>query len=237
MVLMWVVVGVSFTAVFANAHAAGIAITGATFPVRQPTDPFFTQTEVMGYLATAVNDFLSSCPLAIVATDSLSVAPTQPLTALPPDCMVPMRVAPFQPPLPGGLPTYQNPLRETSQSNLDAMNYRWGQSPPGQPAAYYRDKTGLQKMGVTPVSSNTVNLEMVYQQRGPQVMGLADGFIVPDPFLVFVKARVLEYCYSKDGEMRSPGLAKYHNGRYMTGLKISSVFLDVISDPNAEMSQ
>src|SRR5580698_9201712 len=46
-------VGVSFTATFANGHAAGEPILAATFPVRYPTDPLFTQSEMIAYISSA----------------------------------------------------------------------------------------------------------------------------------------------------------------------------------------
>ena len=49
--------GVSFSATFANNHAAGEPIFGATFPVRQTTDPLFTQGEMLAYLSPANPDF------------------------------------------------------------------------------------------------------------------------------------------------------------------------------------
>lgn len=224
-VIAFVNVGVSFTAHFMNSHAAGIAITGPTFPVRWPTDQFFTQQEMLGYISSAANDFLSDCPLVIeVAT--VVVPPTAQNTALPADCQKPVRVA-----------NNQYPLRETSQSNLDLIEYRWSQQAPSQPRAYFRDKTGLQKVGVWPRQNNTVNLEVVYEQRSAALLGLADGFVIPDPFLLYVKCRALEYAYSKDGEQKNSGLAKYWNGRYMAGVKVSNIFLGAIMDPSLDVGQ
>jgi multisubunit Na+/H+ antiporter MnhC subunit len=220
-----VVVGVSFSAVFANAHAAGVAISGPTFPVRQPTDPFFTQGEMLVYLATALNDFLTDCPL-IIGVATVQVAPSAQTTALPADSLKPVRVA-----------TGNYPLRETSQSNLDINDFRWQQQAASQPMAYFRDKTGLQKIGITPRANNTTNLEVVYEQRSPQTIGLADGFIVPDPFMIFVTFRILEFAYSKEGEQRNPGLAKYWQGRYEAGIKISNMFLQAAMDPNLDLGQ
>lgn len=217
------VVGTSFTAVFANAHAAGEPIVGATFPVQQSTDPFFTQEEMLGYVAQAVSDFLPDCPL-VMAIATVVMPPTAQTAPLPADSMWPVRVA-----------NNQYPLRETSQSNLDSMNYRWSTQAPSVPQSYFRDKTGLGNVGVTPRQNNTVNLEVIYAQRGAQTMGLADGFIIPDCFLIYIKMRVLEFAYSKDGEQRSPGLAKYYAGRYAMGVKICNMFLAAIQDPNLEM--
>lgn len=52
----------TITANFTIAHNIGTPITGATFPVQQITDPFFTQAEVLGYIARAQNEFLTRVP-------------------------------------------------------------------------------------------------------------------------------------------------------------------------------
>jgi hypothetical protein len=54
--------GVSFTANFVFSHLSGAVIITPTFPTQQPTDPFFTQTEMLTYLARAQNDFLVRVP-------------------------------------------------------------------------------------------------------------------------------------------------------------------------------
>jgi hypothetical protein len=188
----------------------------------------FEQIEMLNYLSNAVNDFLLACPLAYAVNDSISVGPTDQFTALPGDCMMPVRVAANT----TGAGLY--PLRETSQSNLDGYDYRWQQQGNNQPYTYYRDKIGLQNVGIWPRANNTVDLEIVYQQRGADVMGLADGFLVPDPFTVYIKARTLEFCYSKNGEQSSPALARFWNGRYEMGSKISKMFLEAAMDPNMQ---
>lgn len=52
----------TITAVFAETHLTGVILWGATFPQQQPTDPLFTQEEMLGYLARAQNEFLSQVP-------------------------------------------------------------------------------------------------------------------------------------------------------------------------------
>jgi len=218
--------GTSFTATFANNHATGEPIQGATFPVQNSGgDPLFQQGEMLAYLSTALNDFLTDVPLAYVVTTSISVGPTAQNAALPSDCMVPMRIA-----------VGNYPLRETSQSNLDAILVTWQQQAASQPYCYFRDKVPLQNFGIFPRANNTVNTDIVYSQRGPQTLGLADGFGIPDPFLPYVKWRALEFSYSKDGEQKNPALARYWNQRYRTGCQISKVILGAIMDPNLEMN-
>ena len=160
---------------------------------------------------------LSDVQLRYTVTDSISMPPTAQFTALPSDCMFPVRVSAF------GIG-----LRETSQSNLDGYDWRWQQQTGSPPQVYYRDKIGLQNVGMWPRQNNTTPLEVVYANRGQQLMGLADGFPVPDPFTPYLRARVLEYCYSGDSEQRSPAMATFWNQRFEAGVKISKVILEII---------
>jgi hypothetical protein len=216
--------GTSFTATFLNAHAAGEAIYGPTFPVQnQAGDPFWTQAEMLGYISDAMNEFLIRVPLVYAVTNSITMPPTQPFTSLPADCMMPVRVAAF------GVG-----LRETSQSNLDGVDSRWQQETGNPPLVYYRDKIGLNQVGVWPVQGNTTPLQIIYQQRSAQFLHMADGFVIPDVFIPTIKAKVLNYAYSKDGEQSSPGLAKWWDEQYEAGVRIAEVLINVINDPNMQ---
>lgn len=213
-----VVDGTSFQVKLANAHGAGELIYGATFPVQNTAgDYFFTQSEMLTYLANAMNDFLVECPLAYVTDVELTLGPSEESTALPDDCMQPARVS-----------NKGRSLRETSQANLDAIVPNWPNQAMAPPQAYFRDKIGTGNIGIWPRQADTTELELIYQQRGPQVMGLADGFILPDPFLIYIKARLLSYAYSKDGEQKSPGMAKFFDQRYHAGLQITKVFIEAV---------
>lgn len=217
--------GTSFTAVFANVHSAGEPIRGATFPVRQTTDPLYTQAEMLAYLADAFNDFLLEVPLVYEVDPAVVVNPTQQNVALPADSMFPVRVA-----------SAGYPLRETSQSNLDSTFYRWNTAGLSQPMVYFRDKIPLQNIGVWPRAGNTTNLEVVYAQRQAQPLGLADGFLIPDPFVMYPLYKTLSYAFSKDGEARNPGLAKYFLSRYEFGVKVSKMLLEAINDSSSQMA-
>jgi len=211
-------VGVSFTAVFANAHQAGEWINGATFPVRYPTDPLFTQAEMLSYISSASNDFLTDVPLAYNIA-ALTVPPTAPYTPLPADSLFPVRVA------------YQSyPLRETSQSNLDGLYYQWSDQGPSQPRCYFRDKLPIQNVGIWPRMGNTTTLECVYAQRQASTMGWGDGFLVPDCMTMYILYRTLSFAFSKSGEGQNPGLAKYFASRYSFGVKVCKMLLDVVND-------
>lgn len=216
--------GTSFTATFANVHTAGEEIVGATFPVRGPTDQLFTQAEMIQYLSKALSDFLTDCPLVYTINNSTVVQYLQQNTALPTDCQFPVRVAAFN-----------YPLKETSQANLDTWDYRWTQATPTEPSTYFRDKLPPQTLGVFPRAGNDTTLEIVYASSGPGLLGLADGFPIPDPFTIPVLSRTLAFAFSKDGEMRNPGLAKFFQQRYDLGIKVCSMFLEAIMDSNLEL--
>jgi hypothetical protein len=144
--------------------------------------------------------------------------------------MVPQRIA-LQ------MPTGPYPMRETSQANLDGYDYRWQTNSADQPRAYFRDKVPLGNFGIWPRMNNTAVFEVVYSQRQVETMGLLDGFLFPDVFVPIVKYRLLSFAYSKDGEARSPGLAKFFAARYDYGLKVANMILGVINDPNLEMAE
>lgn len=55
--------GTILTTSLVNSHNPGETILGPTFPTQQPTDPHYTQSEVLGYLARASNEFLADCPV------------------------------------------------------------------------------------------------------------------------------------------------------------------------------
>ena len=53
----------SFTAAFGFAHAIGASVIGATFPKQAASgDYFFSQSEILSYIARAQNQFLADCP-------------------------------------------------------------------------------------------------------------------------------------------------------------------------------
>lgn len=84
--------GVSFTATFANSHLAGAVIITPTFPSQQPTDPFFTQTEMLGYLSRAQNEFLARMPSIFQLTQQL-ITVSQIYQTTPANCVEINRIA------------------------------------------------------------------------------------------------------------------------------------------------
>jgi hypothetical protein len=62
-----------FVATLTNLHASGETVLGPTFPLQQPTDPVFTQAEMLGYLARAQNEFLSQCPIVYAQASASTI--------------------------------------------------------------------------------------------------------------------------------------------------------------------
>ena len=122
------------------------------------------------------------------------------------------------------------------QDNLSSYNWAWTQQGLSQPVVYFRDKIPLQSVGIWPRAGNTTPLEVVYAAKVPQLLGLADGFPLPDPFTMYPLFRCLSFAYSKDGEMQNPGLAKYWAQRYDIGVKVSNMFLAAMSGSESELA-
>src|SRR5208282_5125644 len=53
-------------ALFANSHSAGAIILASCFPEQAATDPFYTQSEIIGYISRAQNEFLSRVPCSFL---------------------------------------------------------------------------------------------------------------------------------------------------------------------------
>jgi hypothetical protein len=87
----------TITATFALPHASGIPLIGVTFPTQAASgDPFFTQTEILSYIARAQNQFLADVPL-IFALNSQNVTVGQVLQPLVCDSIEIHRIASSSP--------------------------------------------------------------------------------------------------------------------------------------------
>lgn len=214
----------SFTAAFAKAHAAGEPLYGATFPTCQTDNEFFDQTEVLNYLAEAENSYLMRVP-AIMKVGTVTFPSQKKVQPMPSDCIEIERVA-LEGVDPFGNQT-RKPLWEEAQRNYDALTYRWESAPPGNPKFWYQDKSGYREFGIGPtVPLNAVPVETIYSQRDAVSLGILDGFLLPDPFLTYVKYGAMATMFNKDGEQRDPTRAKYCQQRFDMGVKIGTQFYD-----------
>ena len=80
-------------AAVANPHLAGEQVLGPTFSTQWPTDPIFTQSEILGYIAQAQNEFLTRVPLVLALFPSQPVLLGQTYQTLPPTTIELERVA------------------------------------------------------------------------------------------------------------------------------------------------
>lgn len=88
-----------FVANTTAAHSPGEQVLCPTFPTQQPTDPIFTQSEIVGYIAQAQNEFLTKVPLIFQLFPLQSLSVGQTYQTLPPTAIELERVAvqTFQP--------------------------------------------------------------------------------------------------------------------------------------------
>lgn len=217
--------GTTFTAVFAFAHAATDAVIGATFPVGQPDNPFFTQAEMLSYLTSAENNYLTEVPLIYnrAAQAFISGQTAQPIPA---DCVEMERVA-----------VNGYALYEQGQTSLDLLNYRWNAAGFNNPETWHQDRVNFQTYGVQPVPGNAFSADVIYVQREAGTLALNEGFLLPDPFLTYVKYGTLAWAFDKDGEMRDITRAKYCLQRVEMGVKIGLKYYEnvVAQAPTGDM--
>lgn len=200
----------TLTAFFANAHAGTEALLGATFPVGENNNYFFSQTEVLGHISDAQNVFLTRAPIVLnVATQAFAFA--QKTAALPTDCVQMERVS-----------VNGKALWEQGQSSADLLNKFWGQVSPTTPDFWYEDRVAFMTYGVSPIPLNSFAAELVYAQRDSEVLALNEGFLLPDPFLTYVLYGALSELFGKDGEQRDPARQQYCEKRFELGVQTAN---------------
>ena len=270
----------SITATFTFGHALGDPVSGATFPYQHATDPVFTQTEMLGYVSRAQNEFLERCP-CVMALFQQAAVPGVIQQALPPTAIELNRVAASSILIPatsltrtGGVVTavfseahlqvkggtfwiWNAPdatfngvfkaasvvsptsltynqaganattaggnllqlvrLYETTQTELTMANRSWRQGM-GMPTAYFEDRTGVYGWGLGPMPPFGIPLELLCSIRDTDTLGMADGFLVPDPVVTYVKYKALAYAWSKDGVFHDGQRAAYCGDRFERGV-------------------
>ena len=294
-----------FTAVAVNQHVTGETIFGATFPTQQPTDPLFTQAEVLTYLARAQNDFLNRVPLILELFPGQVLSLGQQYQTLPPTAIELERVAvqstdrlrdittivravnvvtatlryptDFTPRLgifvegvtdnsfnsvgnvmfvltavsPDGKtltwlqtaadssstggdlgPPTLTRLYESSQEQLAMRDPAWFVNTASQtPTNWYEDRSGIYGWGTAPIPRSNFYAELLCSVRDTEELKMLDGFLLPDIFIPYIKYGALASMWSKDGEQRSPTLARFAQSRFDYGVMLADRFLrNVILD-------
>lgn len=276
--------GVSITAVFAKTHLSGAILSGATFPTQYPTDPLYTQAEMLGYLSRAQNEFLAKVPvvyalfqqtavyghifqptpptaieiqriaassvfielvslvrsgnvvtattvnphgLAARATpyvsgtgDSSFVGTFEIATILSPTSFTYPQVAADRSTT-GGVLLYWLRLYEYTQEEMTQQYRQWRNAYIGEPSAWFEDRAGLYQFGLNGKPASNFPLQLLCSIRDSDSLGYGDSFLTPDLFLHFVKYKMLEYVFSKDGVQSDPIRVGYCAERFNKGVAAS----------------
>lgn len=211
----------TITANFPATYAAGSTLFGGTFPTQQPTDPLFTQAEILTYLAQAQNEFLTRVPL-IFQMNYQATLLDQEYQALPATTVELERVSI------NGVRLYENSQSELSMAD---PNWQWNTTQP-TPTSWFEDRSGFYGWGLAPVPQAGFTCFLLTSVRGPETLGLLDTFLVPDIMAHFLKYCALSYIFEKNGEQGSPTMARLCKKRFESGVAIASRFLDgIINSP------
>lgn len=214
-------VALTLTANFSAPYPAASSLLGGTFPTQQPSDPLFTQTEILAYLARAQNEFLTKVP-CIFGFSTQNVNLGEEFQALPPTAIELERVSI------NGTRLYEIAQMDLSMADPQAID----DTTTPTPTNWFEDRTGYYGWGLDPVPQAGFACELICSQRGPTALILTSLLAVPDAFAHFIKYKALAYCWQKDGEQRSPTMARIAEQRFDSGVAIASRFLDgVVNAP------
>lgn len=117
-------------------------------------------------------------------------------------------------------------LYESSQEQLTMRDPAWQSNPSSLPPTnWYEDRTGVYQWGVAAIPRGSFYAETLTSIRDTETLSMLDGFLLPDIFIPYVKYGVLASAWSKDGEQRSPTLARFCQGRFDFGVMLAERFL------------
>lgn len=207
-------------------YSAGATILGATFPTQQPSDPLFTQAEVLSYLARAQNEFLSKLP-CIFQFSSQNVDLGVDYQALPPTAIELERVSI------SGTRLYEI---SQSQATMEDPQWQFNSSSP-TPRGYFEDRTGYYGWGLWPVPQAAFQADLITSKRGPDSLLLTDFFLIPDVLLHGTKYLALAWMWQKTGEQRSPSMARIALDHYSRTLAFATRYMDGVVNVQGKRGQ
>lgn len=211
--------GGTFTATFANDHAAADVLYGPTFPEGYPDKQLWTTAEMLEYLVDAQGDLCLDTRL-LVAQAGFSFGTGQWLMAMPADALYLDRVS-----------VAGVEVVETTREDLDLSSPGWRAESGSQPLYYWQDgarqssSTGTGRFGLNPIPSVGNSGNLYYSQAGPTSLELTDALSVPDPTAYILKYGTLARAFIKDGEQRDPARAAYCRKRAEWGGRMVNLFM------------
>lgn len=214
------------TAILPSAYSLGATLLGATFPTQQPSDPLFTQVEVLSYLARAQNEFLSKLPCIFQFT-SQNIDLGVDYQALPANAIELERVSI------SGTRLYEI---SQSQATMEDPQWQFNTSRP-TPRGWFEDRTGYYGWGLWPVPQAAFEAKLITSKRGPDALILTSGFEIPDTLLHGTKYLALAWMWQKAGEQRSPSMARIAMDHYTRTLAFATRYMDGVVNVQGKRGQ
>ncbi len=119
-----------------------------------------------------------------------------------------------------------NRLYEQTQEENTMFERTWRNDFSYPPSGWFEDRSGNYGWGLNSPPQGNFPMNLIYSTRGPDALGLLDGFVVPDVCLPYVKYVCLSYALSKDGVFASPQRAAYCKQRFDRGVMIVRRFFE-----------
>ena len=125
----------------------------------------------------------------------------------------------------GGTIQSMSRLYELTQEELVQQDRGWQSNYVGPLQSWFEDRAGLYRWGVGGLPSSNFPVELLCAVRDTDTLSLLDGFLVPDMMCHFIKAKALQFAYSKDGVMQQPQLAEFFGKRFDQGVLATQRYL------------
>lgn len=207
------VTATTLQATFSSSHSGADLLYGATFPTGQTVDPLFSQSEMLGYLEDAVQDFLlKTRPVYNIAAAAAS--PGVRAYSEPADAIRVERISRQD----NATPLSVTRMWDVSVSDLDRKSPNWSAAQ-GVPSMYFEDQLNVGQFGVYPLPTSNFPLNVWYSQRTAATLTLLSPLLIPDPLAYVPYYGMMAMVFTKDGELRDPQRADYCKQRYGKGME------------------
>jgi hypothetical protein len=117
-------------------------------------------------------------------------------------------------------------LYEITQQEQAMQERTWRNDTFLPPTGWFEDRAGNYRWGLNAKPQGNFPMNLLWSTRDTDTLSLADGFVVPDCLLLYVKYKALEYFCSKEGVLNSPKMAAYCKLRFDRGVLITNRFFE-----------